>query len=36
MYEFFEDEESAWLITEYCNGGELFDKITEKDQLEEQ
>jgi len=35
LYEFFEDEKNVYLITELCTGGELFDKIIEKEQFEE-
>ena len=27
LYELFQDEENYYLITEYCSGGELFDRI---------
>jgi len=27
LYEFYQDERSYYLITEYCQGGELFDRI---------
>jgi Protein kinase domain. len=26
-YEFYQDDKNYFLITEYCNGGELFDRI---------
>ena len=29
LYEFYTDEKNYYLITEYCNGGELFEKIQE-------
>ncbi len=35
LYEFFEDDKNVYLITEICTGGELFDKIIEKEQFEE-
>lgn len=35
LYEYFEDEDSVWLITEYCKGGELFDKIIEHEYFSE-
>jgi calcium-dependent protein kinase len=35
LYEFFEDTKNVYLITELCTGGELFDKIIEKEQFEE-
>lgn len=31
MYEYFEDDKNFYLITEMCSGGELFDKIVEKE-----
>ena len=31
LYEYFEDEKNVYLITEICGGGELFDKIVEKE-----
>jgi calcium-dependent protein kinase len=36
LYEYFEDESYVYLITEYCKGGELFDRIVEEDHFEEQ
>lgn len=30
LYESFEDEKNIYLILELCEGGELFDRITEK------
>ena len=27
LYEYFEDEEAVYLVTEICRGGELFDRI---------
>ena len=27
LYELYEDNENYYLITEYCGGGELFDRI---------
>ena len=27
LYEFYQDDKNYFLITEYCNGGELFDRI---------
>ena len=29
IYEFFEDETSFYIVLEFCNGGDLFDKIIE-------
>lgn len=31
MYEYFEDDVNIYLILEKCEGGELFDKIIEKE-----
>ena len=31
LYEYFEDTKNVYLITELCSGGELFDKIVEKE-----
>ena len=31
LYEYFEDDKNFYLITELCTGGELFDKIIEKE-----
>ena len=31
LYEYFEDTKNVYLITEICNGGELFDMIVEKE-----
>ena len=31
LYEYFEDDKNFYLITELCSGGELFDKIIEKE-----
>jgi len=35
LYEYFEDEKNFYIITEMCGGGELFDKIVEKEFFEE-
>ena len=35
LYEYFEDEKNVYLITELCQGGELFEKIVEKEFFEE-
>ena len=35
LYEYFEDNKNVYLITELCTGGELFDKIIEKEFFDE-
>ena len=35
IYEFYQDEKCFYLISEYCNDGDLFDKLTKKNNLEE-
>jgi calcium-dependent protein kinase len=35
LYEFFQDDRSYYLITEYCEGGELFDRIIEEGSFSE-
>lgn len=35
LYEHFEDSKNVYLITEMCKGGELFDKIIEKEHFDE-
>jgi len=35
MYESFEDKRNVFIVMELCNGGELFDKITEEGYFEE-
>ena len=35
MYEFYEDSKNYHLCTEYCSGGELFDYIVSKKNLNE-
>ena len=27
LFEYFEDEDKVYLVTELCQGGELFDRI---------
>jgi len=36
LYELFEDDKNFYLITELCTGGDLFDKIIEKDGFKEE
>jgi serine/threonine protein kinase len=35
LYEWFIDNESVYLVTEICRGGELFDRIVEKEYFKE-
>ena len=35
MYEFFEDEKRYYLVTELCEGGELYQEISSKGKLTE-
>ena len=35
IFEFYEDKKNFYIITEFCEGGELFDKIVEKGTLNE-
>ena len=35
LYEYFEDNKNVYLITEKCEGGELFDKIIAKEHFDE-
>ena len=30
MYEYFEDDNRYYIITDICNGGELFDEIIKR------
>ncbi len=36
LYEFYEDDERIYLVTELCTGGELFDELTKREQMDEQ
>lgn len=36
IFEFYESENSLYLVTEYLDGGELFDKISEKECFKEE
>lgn len=31
IFEYYESENSLYIVTEYLDGGELFDKISEKE-----
>ena len=33
LFEYFIDEDNYYLITEYCNGGDLFDLIKKKTKI---
>ena len=35
IFEFYEDKKNFFIITEFCEGGELFDKIVEKGSFSE-
>ena len=35
LHEVFEDKKQIYLVTEYCNGGELFDEIIARGRFEE-
>lgn len=35
LYEVYEDKNCVFLVQEFCEGGELFDYITEKEHLDE-
>lgn len=35
IYEYFEDKSNFYIISEFCSGGELFEKISEKGQFSE-
>ena len=35
MFEYFEDDKNIYLVTEICTGGDLFDKIVDKDGFKE-
>lgn len=36
VFEFYEDSKNFYIITEFCEGGELFDKVVEKGSFSEQ
>ena len=35
IYEYFEDNDHLYIVTELCTGGELFDKIIDKKRFSE-
>jgi calcium-dependent protein kinase len=35
LYEFYEDDESFYIITELCNGGPLFEEIMKREKFSE-
>jgi calcium-dependent protein kinase len=35
LFEFFEDEECFYMVTEYCSGGQLFESIVKKKKFTE-
>jgi calcium-dependent protein kinase len=35
LYEVFEDKHKIYLVTEYCDGGELFDEIVKREKFNE-
>ena len=36
LFEYFEDDGHVYLVTEYCKGGELFDRIVDEGHFAEQ
>jgi len=36
LYEFFQDHKRYFLVTELCNGGELFERISNEQYFSEQ
>jgi calcium-dependent protein kinase len=36
LYEYFIDDKDVYLVTEICKGGELFDRIVEKEFYKEE
>jgi calcium-dependent protein kinase len=35
IFEFYQDEKYFYIVTEFCAGGELFDRITQKQKFSE-
>lgn len=36
LFEYFEDDKNVYLVTELCEGGELFDRIVKSEYFTEQ
>ena len=36
IFEFFDDNKNFYIVSEFCSGGELFEKISEKGAFTEQ
>ncbi len=36
LYEYFEEDENVYLVTELCEGGELFERIVKNEYFNEQ
>ena len=35
LYEFYEDDQRYYLVTELCTGGEILDELTERESFKE-